>query len=163
MKIFFTAAIALVGLFAAFPAASDWQYTKWGMSIDQAIGASGNKLRPANPQEQRNATVNGVAPGLVGSHETGSFHFNAALYFAGSGNSLSMVKLKLQDYSQWPSLLATLRSLYGEPLEQQRAATGGGTMRWRDEKGRNEIHVLDMAPISTVELNYQPLPSAKGL
>jgi hypothetical protein len=36
-------------------------------------------------------------------------------------------------------------------------------MRWRDEKGRNEIEVLDMAPISTVELDYLPLPSAKGL
>ena len=156
-------AIALAGLLATFPAAADWQYTKWGMSIDQAARASGNALRLPNPQEQSKHAVNGLPPGLVGNYDNGSFRFTVDLYFGRSGNSLSSVHLSLQDYTQWSSLLGALRGLYGEPLEQWRDPRGGGTMRWRDEKGKNEIQVYNMATISHAELIYSPLPSAKGL
>jgi hypothetical protein len=157
------AAIALAGLLATFPAAADWQYTKWGMSIDQAARASGNALRLPNSQEQSKRVVNGLPPGLLGNYDNGSFRFTVDLYFGGAGKSLSSVVLDLQDYTQWPSLLATLRGLYGEPLEQWRDPRGGGTMRWRDEKGKNEIQVYNIPAISLAKLIYSPLPSAKGL
>lgn len=102
-------------------------------------------------------------PGLVGNYDNGSFRFSVSLYFGGAGKSLSSVLLSLQDYTQWPSLLATLRGLYGEPLEQKRDTLGGTMMRWRDERGRNEIQVKDISMISHVDLIYSPLPSAKGL
>jgi hypothetical protein len=72
------------------------------------------------------------------------------------------VYLKLKDYAQWPSLFAALRSLYGEPSEHNRY-TNGETMRWRDEKGKNEVQAKNFTTISTVDLIYSPLPSAKGL
>jgi hypothetical protein len=124
MKIFATTAIALAGLLGAFPAAADWQYTKWGMSIDQAVRASGNARHLPNSQEQSAYTVKGLAPSLVGSHDTASFHFTAALYFAGPGRSLSIVKLNFKDYAQWPSLFAELRGRYGEPFD-----------KWNDPRG----------------------------
>ena len=74
------------------------------------------------------------------------------------------VTLNLQDYTQWPSLLAALRGLYGDPLEQWGDPRGGhGTMRWRDEKAKNEIEVYNIPAISLAKLIYSPLPSAKGL
>ena len=88
MKISATA-IALAGLLATLPAAADWQYTKWGMSIDQAARASGNALRLPNSQEQSKRVVNGLPPGLVGTYDNGSFRFTVDLYFGGAGKSLS--------------------------------------------------------------------------
>jgi hypothetical protein len=157
-----TTAIALCGLLTASPATADWQYTKWGMNIDQASRASGNTLRSPNPQEKSGGTINGLPPGLVGNYDNGSFHFSVALCFGGPGQTLSRVYLMLKDYAQWPSLVAALRSLYGEPSEHNRY-TNGETMRWRDENGRNEIQVKSFTTISTVDLIYSPLPSAKGL
>src|SRR4051794_23294511 len=64
MKIFVSLAIAFAGWLSASPAAGDWQYTKWDMTIDQAARASGNALRPPNPQEQSKHAVNGLPPGI---------------------------------------------------------------------------------------------------
>ena len=144
------------------PAAADWQYTRWGMGIDQAIRASGNALHPPTPEEQNRYGVNDTAPSLVGTHDMGSFHFVAVLYFNGSNRSLSEVYLQLQDYGHSRALLAALRGLYGEPLGETRSNLGE-TVRWRDDKHRNEIHMYDMSPISRMKLIYSPLPSNKGL
>jgi hypothetical protein len=133
------------------------------MAADAAKVMGRTVLRVPNPQEKSGGTINGlISPGLVGNYDNGSFHFSVALYFGGPEKTLSLVYLKLKDYAQWPSLFAALRSLYGKPSEHNRY-TNGETMRWRDEKGKNEVQAKNFSTISTVDLIYSPLPSAKGL
>jgi hypothetical protein len=147
-------------LCAASPALADWQYTKWNMTIDQVQRASGNRLRQPTPQEQRDYTVNGTPPGLVGQYDTGTFQFRASFYFSVNGNLLSRAYLHLNDYTKARSLLDAMRGQYGNPLGESRSM-GAATMRWRDEKNGNEIEVFDMA--GNFDVTYAPLTSGKGL
>src|ERR1700730_7733527 len=82
------------------PAAADWQYTKWGMTIEQAQRAATGKLRPPSPSELSGKSMNGTPLGLVGIHDAGNLHFSVGLYFNGPSGTLGLAHLVLLDGSQ---------------------------------------------------------------
>jgi hypothetical protein len=155
-------------LLTTSPAVADWQYTKWGMSIDEVMRASGNALRAPTPKEKHDHTLSfadrslkDLAPDLIGNYNTDSFRFNAVFYFGGNQKTLSRIELHLIDHSKLRPLLAALRSLYGEPLQSSNDSTSS-MMRWRDEKNSNEVLAFDLLS-NMFTLTYTILPSAKGL
>ena len=75
-------ALIVVPLLPLSPAHADWQYTKWGMSVEQVIRASGGQLRLPTPQERSaGECCGGVMPGLVGLYRTPTLVFSCLLYF----------------------------------------------------------------------------------
>lgn len=141
---------------------ADWQYTKWGMSVDQAQRASNGSLRSPNAKEQADKTIQRLAPGLVGIYSTPQYQFNCALYFGGRG--LERVHLGANDYSQRAAIIASLRAIYGEPVETKRDSDQI-IYKWRDDRGNNFIQVSDIFFIGNLNIHYTPMRTGaeKGL
>jgi hypothetical protein len=106
--------IILVLLFAN-DARADWQYTRWGMTVEQAMSASGGKLQITTASERQQHGRLEQEPGLTGDYVTGDFSFRVDLFFGSAG--LRMVSLDLKDGSQAQLLVDSLQVRYGSPQE----------------------------------------------
>jgi hypothetical protein len=116
-------------------AQADWQYTKWGMTVEQALRASGDQLHLPAIQEQRVRSAGDRQPELVGQHATTSFRFSVALFFGALPRSgLDLVVLRSEDRSrkQIDAIIQSLRGLYGEPVESK-VNQMAKIYRWRDD------------------------------
>jgi len=133
---------------------ADWQYTKWGMSVEQAQRASKGSLRFPTAKEQAEKTIQSLAPALVGIHRTPQYQFNCALYFGGRG--LERVNLAANDYSQKEAIIASIRAIYGEPVETNRLRKQI-IYKWRDDRGNNFIQVSDIFFIRNLNIHYTPM------
>jgi hypothetical protein len=150
-------------------AQADWQYTKWGMTAEQALRAAGGQLRTPTIQERGARAAGDRQPELVGQHATSSFRFTVALFFGATPRSgLDLVVLMSEDRSrkQTGAIIESLRGLYGEPV-QASVTRLAKTYRWRDERANNSIEVYDywFADNQGMQINYKPLRSGaeKGL
>jgi hypothetical protein len=143
---------------------ADWQYTKWGMKVDQIARASDGQLHVPTRQEGEAKARNGIAPGLLGTYQTSTFRFTCELYFQSPTSGLTRVALTAIDYNQSNSIIESLRGLYGEPVEAERDKDGG-KYRWRDEVHNNSIELYDTPMIRVFSVFYTPLRSGseKGL
>ncbi len=153
---------------ASVPARGDWQYTKWGMSVDEVVRASENKLRTPTPKERNDLTLTfadhalpRLAPALIGEYHTESFQFILVMYFGGVGHSLSRIVLKLKNHAQTRSVIPALIYLYGPSFENKKDNTGS-SLKWIDEKNNNEVIASDLLD-QFFDITYTPLPSKKGL
>ena len=150
-------AVLLVIIFLSFTEAdiyADWQYTKWGMTPDQAIEASGGKLVK---YEERTAPTDKNRALLKGKHLSGQFQFDAVLYFSINTNQLSYVSLQLLDSSLRFALRQDLIQKYGKPIMES-----GGTARltrWHDTAANNMVELLQIGDDFNL-LRYHPLLSA---
>jgi hypothetical protein len=167
--ILLAAAVIVALLSMPMAAQADWQYTKWGMSAEQALRASAGQLRLPGFEERRSHVINDRQPELIGRHATSSFRFSAALYFGATPRAgLDFVVLMSEDRSrrQTNAIIESLRGLYGEPSEA-RISQLTKTYRWRDDRANNSIEVYDywFADNQGLQINYKPLRSGaeKGL
>ena len=128
--------IACASVLMPIHALADWQYTKWGMSVEQAARASDGQLRAPTAPERSAQVVNGVAPGLVGTYRSATFNFKCALYFTSTNLGLGRVTLTAMDYQQSRTIIESLRGLYGEPIEFSHGRFGD-KFRWRDDPHDN--------------------------
>jgi hypothetical protein len=90
-------------------AQADWQYTKWGMTAEQALRVSGGQLRTPAIQERAAHAAGDRQPELVGQHATSSFRFTAALFFGAaprSGCAVFMVSQSSPKSIRWPKFTA---------------------------------------------------------
>ncbi len=111
---------------------ADWQYTRWGMSVDDVIVASGGIAKP-NSNVARESTKN-LRTLLKAPYQTGKFKFNVAFMFDTWSKKLVRVNLVLLAPSLGSELGNALKSKYGPPiLDSSRAAN------WRDEENGNNI------------------------
>lgn len=160
----------IVVLSSASSAYADWQYTKWGMSVEQAARASSGQLRIPTAQERstgmRRMHAGGaeIMPGLVGVYHTSTFVFSCQLYFPPPNLGLARVALTATGNAPSSSIIEALRGLYGEPIESSRGI-GGTNYRWRDDAHNTSIEVYDLSSIGTLNIFYAPLRSGaeKGL
>ena len=95
MKVSIPAIALALAWYGGCAARADWQYTRWGMSPQEVIVASGNitkensDLRPDS---------NGYVTKLVAPYQTGKYSFEARFGFD-ANNKLSSVTLVLSDKS----------------------------------------------------------------
>ena len=85
--------VGLAFLCTVGAAHADWQYTHWGMTVDQAIAASQGKLKACNPQAcngQKNESTLALA---YGSYRVGEFSFTSFLMFDKADKKLAHVSL----------------------------------------------------------------------
>ena len=148
---------AMLAAIVASPASAHWQYTKWGMTPDQVIAASGGSVQRGNGDR----SVQGDATrGATGTYVAGDLTFNANFWFGAKG--LASTTLSLKDDDKCKDVQRDLLAKYGTPVE----FSGGSVQRrmWADKSTGNRV-VLISTGLGYCELQYAPLISdaAAGL
>jgi hypothetical protein len=157
-------ATVITALFITTGAYADWQYTRWGMTVEQVSAASKGQLRSCNAVCDKQVT-NGEIARLYGPYRSGEFQFTAFAMFDKSTNKLAYMNLKLENSLQGNALIGALRTKYGEPANQTN--TQLMTMLvWRD--ARDQIDIVTIGPgmpDALTTLAYRPrlTGSNKGL
>lgn len=167
------AMITGLGLLYAPSASADWQYTKWGMSLDELLASSGAKVVRTTPKEQKDGEIDIVGrPMAKTTYVGGGITYDARFYF--DGGKLTGVRLLPKSLSDALKTQSRLRSVYGEPREaKDRMVTGGGCRdiveSWHAEADGNRIHFgahfcIKMHPWNGLQMYsvlYQPVLSKK--
>jgi hypothetical protein len=143
------------------PAHADWQYTKWGMNVTDALRASRGELHVASPAEAVGKQIRGVFPSLLGSHQAGAFRFDVAAFFRGPGQTLDLIHLTSTGAGLPQKIITELRGKYGEPIEDKPVPVLGRIIRFRDERGNTGIEVFTYN--DTLIVNYAPLRGAGSM
>lgn len=130
-------AVVAVMAFAA-PAQAGWQFTRWGMTVDEVRAAA-----PAPLADYRGTGKNtqDETARLTGTYTASTMPFATAFRFNNRTGGLATVELELTDTGRCAELWRSMQSIYGEPLRQlaQGYATTG---LWRDEKASNQVSYL---------------------
>jgi hypothetical protein len=139
-------AVACCGTSAA---KADWKYTKWGMTPQQVVSASGNLARE---NSDLRPDSDGNVSKLVAPYQGGKFPFEAQFGFD-AADRLSSVTLVLNDKSASMPMGADMKMDEGECHDLQASVDaeygppqGGGTAdmlysieTWQDQKNKNNI------------------------
>lgn len=153
MKNTILTAVALSALAVAPSAKADWQNTRWGMTPQEVIEATG-----ARPETGR--SIRGGSLEAAGEYSAAGFDFRSRFFFASGG--LRVVALTLLDPSDCPLLNRALSGIYGEPMESRDSAT-----RWASTS--DNFYVLINEPwepySSECVVYYEPISagSVSGL
>lgn len=148
-------AVSIALLFAAAPAHADWQYTRWGMTVNEVLAAgNGRVIRHDSPA--MSDTVSQMR--AVAKHSADGMSFTAFFGF-GAESNLNQVMLVLNEGSRCLLLRDSLRSVYGEGrLFDIRPGLVPG-VKWRDEASGNMIDFLTISRTCTV--TYEPIRTTK--
>lgn len=134
-----TVSAGLLWAITVVPAAADWQYTKWGMTIAQVQAVSKGKMQPCDARcADQNTSRSHVQ--LRGEHRAGEFVFNAWMGFDSQGR-LNQVSLTLLSPDQIVPLVGSMRAKYGESESGSRDALGT-TRVWRDKTDQVTFMVI---------------------
>lgn len=140
---------------------ADWQYTRWGMTPNQAIAASNGQLRRCDPQacKGKDATGDSNTVQLFGDYVSGQFNFTVFLYFDNRSSKLSYVTLQLKTPEKAIALLRALRKKYGEPSRRAREGEFVNIFKifvWQDQNDWIQLMIIGDGPRADVSLSYGP-------
>ncbi|WP_027517832.1 hypothetical protein [Bradyrhizobium sp. WSM1417] len=156
---------ASIGVFLATTSAAsaDWQYTKWGMTVDQVVAASKSQMKRCSAVCNKQKTANETAL-LYGSYQSGDLPFTAFAFFDNQTHKLAIVTLRLDDPSKGNQLIGSLRAKYGEPATNTRSQIMD-FMVWRPAGDQIDITRIGFAEDQSYSLSYHPrlTNSNKGL
>lgn len=133
-----------------------WQFTTWGMSVDE--------LKAASPVPISNSPDNcsGHTP-YSSPYSTGSFDFVACYHF--NANGLYHVRLQLLDLKQGAKLREALEDLYG--VGRRENPLGTLNITWRSENFRVSFNDSQQAFGSIaprrINVNYYSYQDSTGL
>ena len=150
---------AALSLFAAIAintaAYADWQYTKWGMAVDQVAVASKGQLRPCEPNICAGQSTNLLIAKLHGPYQSGEFKFTAFAMFSKGTDTLASVFLKLDDTSQASALLTSLQAKHGKEINKLGATDAFAIYLWRDAADQIALQVVGK-PTTHARVQYFP-------
>ena len=155
-RIFRLAATALVFLSFTRFGFADWDFTKWGMSLNQVVTASGGRARTLTPDR---AKAESSFIGLSCQAQIASPYTLAGLSFQkvnfcfdGDGR-LQSVDLYTggNDFEQ---VDRTLAAAFGAPAKSE-----GGSLPERIYVDRAKGNSLRLIRVSSTILSYRPIPS----
>lgn len=151
---------ALLCVVVASAAKADWQYTKWGMSLDEVIAASKGQMERCDGACAKLSTDAEFA-GATGPYQSGPFDFKAVAYFDKKTGKLSSMLLYLKDVDQAFRLQDELKAKYGRPASNMDVSVTRTTV-WLTDTEKVEFSLIYKALVS---VKYQPRLTAsnKGL
>jgi hypothetical protein len=143
---------------------ADWQYTRWGMTVEQVAAASKGQLRLCNAACDKQVTDGEIAR-LYGQYRSGEFAFTAFAMFNKTTGKLAYMNLKLDNSSQGNALIGALRAKYGEPATKTSSQLMSMFV-WRE--ARDQINIVSIGSGTAdglTTLAYRPRlsDSNKGL
>lgn len=103
-----------IALCASIPARADWQATKWGMSVPEALAAIPGAVE-VQPTTSRDTRV-GIERGRF-VWRSGRFEFDGRLKFHRLTDRLTSVDLALRDFGNCIDLRHALVQKYGRPSQ----------------------------------------------
>jgi len=144
------------------PAFADWQYTKWGMTANEVIAASGKKVFPElNPGTDKGDSKVKLRGTHVSESPYEQFQFDASFYF-GSSEKLQDVVLDLKDSEKCPNLAGAMLTIYG-PAQVEDRSSVSFLRTWWDRLNDNHVSYLRIGNKCSVTYKEMVKPGAKGL
>ena len=128
MKGLFSSAIVM----AATPALADWQFTRWGMTIEEVIVGAGGKT--TINEDRSKDTSEELVSLLRIDHTSGGFDFVAFLEFD-RNKTLARVSLEPKSSDTCGKLPFALSSTYGPPQTKSGNAVSEVLKWWHAETG----------------------------
>lgn len=130
-----------------------WQYTKWGMTVDQIIKASDGMARPINSEEQKDCSNPYYYKCIaLASYNVGDFEFIVHFRSKLNGTTLNSVNLELVNNEKYESLKSELEAKYGI------GAPGSDEIqiktKWKTDPYLIELSKVEVGGVKIVELNY---------
>lgn len=158
-----TAALIAGALLISAPAAANWQYTKWGMTVDQVAAASKGQMKRCSAVCDKQTTSTSTAL-LYGPYQSGNLPFTAFAFFDNTSKKLVSISLRLDDPSKGNELIGALRAKYGEPASESRTQVLY-LMVWRPAGDQIDVTRIGFGGDFSYTLGYQPRATAanKGL
>ena len=140
-------------------ALADWQYTKWGMAVDEVIMASGGKASKFADSRRDTDTEKLLA---IAPYVAGDFVFEANFMFDKKNGELRGVILGLKE-DNGRFLYAALVNRYGQPVSEGKTSVTQSA-RWLDrENNNNVVWLMIGADHTTVRYSAMIGKSEKGL
>lgn len=154
-------ASALLALTSSI-AHADWQYTRWGMTVEQVATASNGAMRPCTPNVCDGPSSAENKARLFGHYSSGQFEFTAFSLFDGNGR-LARIYLRLEDPTKRWLLQDALSAKYGSHASK---SIGFMTINyWQPADDRIEMRAIGDGEAALVNVQYFPRidTSNKGL
>jgi hypothetical protein len=138
--------VAVSWTLSSSPTFADWQWTRWGMAVEDVIAASKNAAIATTPAEKKeNATVY-AKPELKVPYTTNGMEFIAYFMFDFENNKLMCVQLKLIDINRTYLLKYLMTMIYGKPdVQSSNNDIGMTSNTWYREDAISSF-VMDPAP-----------------
>ena len=137
------------------PAFADWQGTRWGMTSDEVVKATGNRAR-ANPD----AAADDDEKWMM-SYLEGGVQFTAYFEFDDSGK-LDKITLRPAN-NDCKKAFDMAGAKYGAPISSVQGGLGD-MVKWQDAAGSSRIMALALpsrAAANDCTINYRPLTPTK--
>jgi hypothetical protein len=158
-------AIALAALLTPTAAAhADWQYTKWGMTVDQVSASSKGKMIRCGMACDKQRTETDTAL-LYAPYQSGEFEFTAFAFFNNESKKLTSVSLRLDDRTKGYQLIAALKAKYGPPSSESGVGSIMAIVQWHTPADRMDVTLIGGVNDHSATLTYRPrlTNSTKGL
>ncbi len=133
-------------VWSVLPVSADWEFTKWGMSPEEVVQASGEQARPPRPPEIPSVL-------LTQDWQSGRFLFVVLYFFEKreEGQRLTRIQLELQNTELKDNVLADLKRKYGTPKGEIKGRISGP---YWEHSGDNINYLTDQ---KAVTIHYQPV------
>jgi hypothetical protein len=149
-------AVALAVTLRPFSAHGDWQYTRWGMTVEEVVAASAGVAHAYSKDLQK--SYRGFDNLAAAPYEASGFSFTARFMFSPEDRRLTGVDLDVAN-SKCADLEGALRSRYGVPEAEQNTFVHS-LFTWRDITDGNQVSLLRLGSRLTPDycsLRYRPL------
>lgn len=151
------ALLVALALSQSAAAHAGWQYTRWGMTVDEARAASSGALRDNDGKDRVRGRYNWA---LAGDYHAVRFDFGVTAGFDVASGGLIRVVLTPRSGDACAAAVEELSAKYGAPelAEKSRFFT---TRRWRDASAGNLVDFTDSHRIEGdgpgCSIAYEPL------
>ena len=120
---------SLMALLIAPDAHADWQYTRWGMTPEQVVAASGGKAELLPPK--RRPRIPPLETAASGEFQDGAMQLRTAFSFNTDRGGLACVSFGLISHDGDEAFRSSLISRYGQPQRVSGLpAIGLETLSW---------------------------------
>jgi hypothetical protein len=122
--------LSLVGLLIAPAVQADWEYTRWGMTPEQVVAASGGKAKLL-PEEKR-PRVPALVTAATGEFNDGAMQLRTVFSFNIERGGLACVSYGVLSPDQNGAFRTALASRYGPPQSTSTVAfLGQENLGWK--------------------------------
>ena len=158
-----TAATLATFLIMTAVAQADWQFAKWGMSLDQLIAAGKGTVVKTTPEEARKQEMGGGLGPAVAKSDYASNEIRFSVYYYMKQDKLAAVRLLPVSVSDGPRVAEQLSKTHGRPFENNQDQIGAckyKKLKWRDNAGKNLVTYIqvDCADSNSAAVQYEPPP-----
>jgi len=122
----------------AFAAQADWQFTKWGMTLDQVLTASKGAVHKVPYDHGKN--VWDIDRGAEGTLSQAGIAYRTEFYFDSRG-TLQIVRQTPADLSQCPAVQKAAEAKYGKPVDTPQFGKSVliSAEYWPDKTAKNAV------------------------